>query len=112
MGTATEHLVVFITAQSEDEASKIARTLVERRLAACVNSIQDVRSLYWWQGSIESAHETLLIIKTRASLLSELIEAVKKEHSYSVPEIIALPIIGGDADYLHWLESETSQKRT
>lgn len=101
-------IVVLITTASEDEAARIARILVEKRLAACVNSVNEVRSLYWWQGKIDSAHETLLIVKSRLSLLSALTEAVKEIHSYSVPEVIALPVVGGNPDYLEWLEKETT----
>lgn len=107
MNAKNDPIVVLITSDSEDEAAAIARMLVEKRLAACVNSINEVRSLYWWQGKIDSAHETLLIVKSRISLLAKLTEAVKKAHSYSVPEIIALPIIGGNRDYLEWLDRET-----
>ncbi len=66
-----------------------------------------VDSSFWWQGKLESAQESLLIIKTRASLVQEVIDLVKEAHSYSVPEIIALPIIGGNQDYLKWMDAET-----
>jgi len=104
-----DKLVVFITASSEQEADNIARLLVEQRKAACVNIIPQVHSLFWWRGKIDSAEERLLIAKTRASLLPQVIELVKKTHSYEVPEIIALPIIGGNESYLRWIADETDE---
>ncbi len=105
-----EHVVVFITAATADEAQSISKILVSRRKAACVNIVPQVNSTFWWQGKIESADEALLIVKTKATLLEELIELVKQNHSYDVPEIIALPIIGGNRDYLQWLDDETGLK--
>ena len=100
-------VLVFITVDSQENAQKIASKLLAERKAACVNIIPKVESQYWWQGKIESANELLLIVKTRAELLEELIKLVKENHPYSVPEIIALPIIGGNKDYLQWIEKET-----
>ena len=111
MGGSIDFVMVLITTGSEEEADSIARQLVENRIAACVNSVNEVRSLFWWQGKTDSAHETLLFVKTRASLLPRLIETVKKAHSYSVPEIIAMPIIGGNPDYLNWLAKETEEQK-
>jgi periplasmic divalent cation tolerance protein len=98
-------IVVLITAGSEEEAHKIARLLVKQKKAACVNIVPGVDSLFRWKGKIDSARETLLLAKTRAPLLSEIISLVQKTHSYEVPEIIALPITGGSEDYLEWLDS-------
>jgi|SRR3990172_8372416 len=105
--TDSEYVVVLITASSVDEADKIAHALVSQRKAACVNIVPSVNSLFWWQNKIDSAAETMLIAKTRAALLPELIALVKQNHRYSVPEIIALPIVGGNADYLKWVDEET-----
>ena len=102
-----EFVVVFISVDSQENAQKISNRLLTERKAACVNIIPKVESQYWWQGKIESANELLLIVKTRAELLEELIKLVKENHPYSVPEIIALPIIGGNKDYLQWIEKET-----
>lgn len=99
-----ERIVVFITAGSEQEAQRIAELLVRERKAACVNIVPGVDSLFEWKGKLESARESLLIVKTRASLFLELVAAVKKVHSYEVPEIIALPIVGGNEDYLQWMD--------
>jgi periplasmic divalent cation tolerance protein len=100
----TDRIVVLITTGSEEEAHKIAESLVNRRKAACVNIVPRVDSLFWWEGKLDSARESLLIVKTKASLFPEMVELVKRVHSYEVPEIIALPIIVGSEDYLTWLD--------
>ena len=101
-----DEIVAFITASNEDEAAKISRALVESRLAGCVNIIRNIRSIYSWQGKIEDEPEVLMIAKTRKPLLDALMKKVKELHSYTVPEIIALPIVGGSEDYLKWLREE------
>jgi periplasmic divalent cation tolerance protein len=105
-----EHVVVFITTGTTDEARSISSILVSHRKAACVNIVPQVNSMFCWQGKIESSDEVLLIVKTKATLLEELIELVKQNHSYDVPEVIALPIIDGNRDYLQWLDDETGLK--
>jgi periplasmic divalent cation tolerance protein len=100
-------IVVFITAKDPEEAQKIAKELVKKRMAACVNIVPAVNSHYWWKDKLEASEETLLIVKTKEPLLPELIKSVKKIHSYRIPEIIALPIAGGSRDYLEWIDSET-----
>jgi len=110
MARGSEYIVVFITAASQEEARRIADILVNSRKAVCVNVVPQVHSRFWWKGKIDSADEALLIVKTKASLLDELIALVKGNHSYEVPEIIALPIIGGSKDYLNWLDEETSKE--
>jgi len=100
-----DRIVVLITAGSEEEAHKIARLLVKQKKAACVNIVPGVDSLFRWKGKINSTRETLLLAKTRASLLPEIISLVKEAHSHEVPEIIALPITGGSEDYLKWLDT-------
>ncbi len=102
-----DNIVVFITAANEDEASKIARALVEGRLAACVNVIRNIRSIYSWQGKVEDEAEVLMMAKTRRSLFDALSGKVREIHSYTVPEIIAVPIVQGSADYLNWLKDVT-----
>lgn len=99
-----ENVVVFVTTP-EDEAQALVEVLVREKKAACVNIVSRVRSTYWWQDKVESDDESLLIIKTRLSLLDGLVEAVKEAHSYEVPEVIALPIVGGNEDYLGWISS-------
>lgn len=102
------YLVLFITTASTGEAQQISRVLLEQRKAACVNIISNVESLFWWEDKLDSARENLLIVKTKASLLPEIINLVKKVHSYDVPEIIALPIVGGNQDYLEWIEKNVA----
>ncbi|HWR70458.1 MAG TPA: divalent-cation tolerance protein CutA [Dehalococcoidia bacterium] len=102
-------VVVFVTTSGEEEAEKIASLLLEQRKAACVNVIPRVSSRFWWQGKLDSAQESLLIIKTRAALVPDITDMVKKAHSYAVPEIVALPIVGGNRDYLDWVDQETSR---
>jgi periplasmic divalent cation tolerance protein len=106
----TNKIVILVTTRSEPEAHKIADLLLSRRKAACVNIVPKVESSFWWQGKLDSAKESLLIIKTKASLLSEIVDLVKAAHSYEVPEIIALPIIGGNEDYLNWIEDEVRER--
>ncbi len=108
MGQPT-YLVLFITTADDEEAQLISRVLLEQRKAACVNIVPRVNSLFWWQGNIEKAEESLLVVKTRAKLLDEIIQLVKEIHSSDVPEIIALPIVGGSKDYLKWVGEETGE---
>ena len=98
------NIVVLITTATE-EAHRIAELLVKQRKAACVNIVPEVNSLFCWQGKLDSARECLLIVKTKASMFPKVVETVKEVHSYEVPEIIALPIIDGNEDYLKWLET-------
>ena len=103
----SEPIIVFVTCGSEEEAEKIANSLVDERLAACVNIISPIRSIYRWEGKIWDEKEWLLIIKTQKRRFAELEKKVKSLHSYSVPEIIALPIAEGSTAYLKWLEEMT-----
>ncbi len=96
-------LLVFITAPSQGESARLARALVEERLAACVNVVPSVASTYWWKGKIEEASETLLIAKTRQEHLDRLIARVRELHPYAVPEVVALSIVGGNPAYLQWM---------
>src|SRR3990167_7706732 len=97
------NIIVLITAANKREARKIARRLVEGKLAACVNIIPAVNSLFRWQGKIDKTKEVLLIAKTKLSAFKKIVTLVKRLHSYQVPEIIALPIIAGEKKYLEWL---------
>ncbi len=97
-------IVIFITASNKKEAKKIAEALIKNRLAACVNIIDKIESFFWWQGKVERANETLLIIKSQREKLTKIIKLVKSIHSYKVPEIIALRIIGGEKNYLKWID--------
>jgi len=99
-------VVILITASIDEEAEKIANRLLTQRKAACVNIIPKVRSLFWWKGELDSADEAILIVKSKASLVDEIVSLVKEAHSYEVPEVIALPLIGGNPDYLSWMSDE------
>ena len=107
----TEFIVVYVTVGSSDEADRFARALVEERLAACVNRLGPAHSIYRWQGQVEQSEEELLIIKTRKGLFHRLKKRVEELHSYSVPEIIALPIVEGSEVYLKWLGEQVLTDR-
>jgi periplasmic divalent cation tolerance protein len=98
------HIVVLVTAPSLKTAETIAKFLLLKKLAACVNIVAKVDSLFWWQKKIDKAKESLLIIKTQKKLFGKLAKAVKSRHPYEVPEIIALPIILGNRKYLGWID--------
>ena len=98
---------MFNTCDSADIASSIAETLVSKKLAACVNMVKNIESVYQWQGKIEHTKEILLIIKTRQSLFSQLEQAIKELHNYELPEIIAVPVDTGETNYLNWIQSAT-----
>ena len=98
-----EFIVVYVTVGSSDEGDRLAHALVEEKLAACVNRVRQVQSTYRWQGKVEQSGEELLIIKTKRELFTRLKQRVQELHSYSVPEIIALPILEGSEGYLQWL---------
>jgi periplasmic divalent cation tolerance protein len=105
--TDTDLRFIYITCADGAEAEKIARALVSERLAACANILPGVRSVYRWKGKIEEAAEVAIIAKTRAGLVDALTERVKALHSYEVPCVVALPITGGNRDFLGWIEEET-----
>ncbi len=102
-----DEIIVFITTPSEEEATKIAKELVKERLAGCINIIKNIRSIYRWEGKIEDEVECLMIAKTKKNLFEKLTKKVKEIHSYSVPEIIGIPIVEGAEDYLKWLRNVT-----
>lgn len=97
-------LVVFSTAPDEDVASNIAAELVERKLAACVNILGSIHSVYWWEGQVQNDPEVLMIVKTDADHLEELTGAILELHPYDTPEVVALPIVGGAPAYLAWIK--------
>lgn len=103
-----DYIVVFITASSPGEGREIARALVEQRLCACVNVIDAVRSLYWWEGEVQDEGEVLLVCKSERARFPGIEQLVRKLHSYKVPEVIALPIIEGYGGYLDWISAELS----
>ena len=108
----TDKIVVLVTCGSAKEARRIARALAEARLAACGNVIEaPMRSIYRWKGKVEAAREYLLILKTSRRRFAALETMVKRLHSYDVPEIIALPIVAGSEDYLHWIDDCTKKRQ-
>ena len=99
---------LYITASNKDEAHKIARLLLQERLVACVNIIEGVSSLFWWNNAIQSAEETILIAKTKNSLIDKVVEKVKTIHSYECPCIVSVPIEDGYKPFLEWIAKETA----
>lgn len=99
--------LIYITAGSVEEARTIGNKLVSDRLAACVNIIDNVSSMYWWEGEIQDDKEVILIAKTKESLVPELVEKVRSMHSYSCPCIVSLPILNGNRAFLDWVVEET-----
>ena len=99
-----KYIVVFVTAKDKQQAQKIADGLLKDRLIACANIVSDVQSFFCWQRKIDQANEVLLIIKTKKVLFKKVVLKVKALHSYDVPEVIALPIVGGNFDYLKWID--------
>jgi periplasmic divalent cation tolerance protein len=99
----TDKIVVLVTCGSPEEGRKVARALVERRLAACVNVVAGVESVYRWKGAVEEASECLLLAKTTRGQFEPLQSAVRELHSYELPEVVALPIVDGLDSYLSWI---------
>ena len=108
---SSTYVVVLITTETIEEAERISTALLSHKKAACVNIVPRVSSRFWWQGKIDSSQESLLIVKTKASMLDEVIKLVKGIHSYQVPEIIALPIIDSSRDYQYWIESTIGEEK-
>jgi periplasmic divalent cation tolerance protein len=104
-------VLIYSTFPSPEAAEAVGRELVERRLAACVNILPGMTSIYRWEGAIARDSEAVMIIKTRGSLAEKVIEAVKARHSYTNPALVVLPILDGSADYLRWLSGETAPEQ-
>ncbi|MFH1125145.1 MAG: divalent-cation tolerance protein CutA [Pseudomonadota bacterium] len=103
------YIQLFTTTEKKEDARKIAREVVRRRLAACVQIIGPVSSTYWWKEGIEEAEEWLCVVKSREELYEKLEKAIRDVHPYEVPEILAMPVVKGSPDYLRWLDRETSE---
>lgn len=108
-GPDAELRVVLLTAPDPAVAEGLARSLVEERLAACVNVVPGVRSFYRWEGRVETAGELLLVVKTRADRAAALAARVRELHPYELPEVLELPAVGGSPAYLDWLRKESSR---
>lgn len=100
--------LVYVTAESKDEALRLGRALVEKRLAACANVIPSTTAVYWWEGEIQEGGEAVLIVKTRDDLVGAVTAEIKELHSYDCPCVVALPVTGGNAGFLDWIVKETS----
>jgi len=99
--------IIYITTSSEEEAEIIGRNLVSKKLAACVNIISNMKSIYHWKGKIETGDEVVMIAKTKKELVNEIVENVKTLHSYDCPCIVAIPIIDGNSEFIKWIRDET-----
>ncbi|MBM3457488.1 MAG: divalent-cation tolerance protein CutA [Armatimonadetes bacterium] len=105
-----EAILVYITAGSAEEAERIATTLLEQRLVACVNTVHGVESRYWWHGALERAEESLLLAKTVRDCWPRLLAAVREIHSYEVFDAVAIPILEGEPAYLEWIRESTARE--
>ncbi|XP_039126724.1 protein CutA 1, chloroplastic isoform X3 [Dioscorea cayenensis subsp. rotundata] len=108
--TTVPSIVVYVTVPNKEAGKKLSESIIKERLAACVNRVPGIESVYWWDGKVQSDAEELLIIKTRESLLNALTEHVKANHEYDLPEVIALPIKGGNEKYLEWIKNSTKDE--
>jgi periplasmic divalent cation tolerance protein len=104
---AMDQVLLYVTAGNAEEAALIGRTLVDERLVACANVIGAVRSFYRWEGEVQDDQEAVLIAKTGAQRVEEATRRIKALHSYDVPCVVAVPMVGGNADFLSWIASET-----
>lgn len=111
MSTPDQPIMVFMTAGSVDEANRLADMLVDKRLAACVQIMREMNSVFRWQGKVETQREVLLIAKTLSSKFAEIEREVVKLHSYETPEIVAFPLTAGSVPYLEWLSANVSEKK-
>jgi len=100
-------VMVYITAGDKQEAEKVGKALVESKTAACVNIVEGMQSMFWWNGGVEKDNEVVVVAKTKVGLVSELTEAVKSVHSYDCPCVVAIPVIDGNPEFLQWIQEET-----
>ena len=106
--TSERFIVVCVTAKDRAQARRMVEALLKERLIACANIIPGVQSFFWWRKKIDRAREVLIVIKTKRSAFKKIVDRVRALHSYQVPEVIALPVIGGNYDYLKWIEEEVT----
>ena len=104
--------MIYITCSDKSEAERIGQVLVESKLAACVNIVDGMQSMFWWQGQAEKDQETVLLAKTRTALVSRLTDKVRSVHSYDCPCVVALPIIDGNPEFLQWIHEETADPKS
>jgi len=105
----SQYIQVITTAETEEDANRIAQTLVEKRLAACAQVSGPITSTYWWKGRLETAREWQCVAKSCGALFQRIREAILKVHPYDVPEILALPVTAGSPDYLRWLDEQLAK---
>jgi periplasmic divalent cation tolerance protein len=98
---------IYVTAADSVQAEALGRAIVEARLAACANVLGPTKSIYWWDGKVESAPEVALVLKSRRDLVPAVTRKIKELHGYDCPCVVALPIVDGNPDFLAWLEAET-----
>lgn len=103
-------IIVFITCANKKQADKIASGLIKEKLAACVNTVPKIKSLFWWENKVDSCEESLLIVKSKKEKLPGIIKSVRSKHSYKVPEIIALPVLSGYKPYLEWIDDSLRKR--
>jgi len=103
------HSFLYVTAANDDEAAAIGRALVTERLAACANVLPGITSFYWWEGAVQDDKEAVLVVKTRSELVEAATRRIKELHSYDCPCVVALPISGGNEDFLNWIDRETGK---
>jgi periplasmic divalent cation tolerance protein len=108
--SAMEMVLAYVTAKDKAEAQRLAQGLLEKRLVACVNVFDGMTSFYWWKGKIEQGQEIVLVLKTRADKAQQMSDWIKSVHSYENPCVLFFPIMGGNPDYLKWLNSELGLK--
>jgi periplasmic divalent cation tolerance protein len=104
----TTFCIIYCTASSEGEGEQISAALVEKKLVACCNIIPDVKSIYQWKNKVESANEVLLVLKSTVNLIPEIKKVITDQHSYDVPEIIAVPVVAGSQEYLEWIKESVT----
>ncbi|CAE6757069.1 MAG: divalent-cation tolerance protein CutA [Nitrospira sp.] len=109
MDAESSAIIVLVTTSTQEEAEKIGRMLIEAKLAACTNIVSGIRSIFRWDNNISVENECLMLIKTTQKRFAELESAVRQQHSYSVPEIVALPVVAGSESYLNWVRGETDK---
>ena len=105
-------VLVYITCRNKSEAKRVGEILIQSRLAACVNIIDEMRSMFWWEGKIAQDEETILLAKTQVGLVGQLTEKVRSVHSDECPCVLAIPIIDGNPDFLRWIQTETGSEPT
>jgi periplasmic divalent cation tolerance protein len=105
-----EYIQVFTTTAKKEDAENVVKSLLEKRLAGCIQILGPIKSTYWWKGKIDTTEEWLCIIKTKKSVYQELEKSIKEIHPYEVPEIIATSVVAGNGDYLKWLSDEVSKR--